>query len=188
MSPFPNHRILLQWTPATIKVMARGVELQTAPHTAHQLIKVSLPPSVSAAAQLSTRRRFNHLKFPNFLQTTPLWRGNLPSSPNPSSPRTWAASRFPLSLFQRPWNCLFSQRLNRRPFTQLLPWGQPSQHASSLRAQATTGRRRDVHKPLGLNLGGGFFFPQWQLCPWRQHGGGVLATRGRGATLKAALR
>lgn len=75
--------------------MARGVELQTAPQAAHQLIKVSLPPSVSAAAQLSTRRRYNHLKFPNFLQTTPLWRGNLPSSPNLSSQRTSAASHFP---------------------------------------------------------------------------------------------
>lgn len=186
-----SHRILQQWTTSTIKFLTKGVDPSTGLQTAHPLIKVSLPASVSSmdAQQLLSFHHhchLNHLKFP---PSIPIWRWTLPSGPNPRSTRTSTASHFPLSLFQRPWNCLFRHRLNHHPFTQLLPWGQQSQHASSLRAQAMTGRLWDIHKPHGLNLRGEEVFPPpvtvKRLKPPRRR---CVVNRGHRATLNAAPR
>lgn len=124
----------------------------------------------------------NHLTFPKWSHCVCLWKTHW--TPLEGVQRSHLAAPFVPPLLPpsapRPENLLFRHRLNNYPFMQLLPWGQPSQHASSLCARPLTGRRWDAlyTNPSGLILAvksGGLFF-KWQLAACRQNRGAMLAT------------
>lgn len=158
-------------------------QLQTGERTVYnQLIKLSRHPSVRSAAPLWTWWHMG--KSPHIPKVIALCLlventlnpsgGGSPFSPcNPFVPPLLPPSA------PQPENLLFRHRLNSYPFMQLLPWGQTSQHASSLCARPLTSRRWDVlyTNPSGLILAvksRGVFF-KWQLAACRQNRGDMLA-------------
>lgn len=108
-----------------------------------------------------TRSCLNHLKLPKLSHCvslwkthSPLWRWNAPTSRTHHHLGPYPSPLFFCPLHSSAQNLLFRHRLNSYPFMQLLPRGQPSQHALSLCARLLTGRWWDVYKSLRFNLTG----------------------------------